>query len=105
VQAAFTANHGLVLQQAAQRGLGIAYNITFLVWRALKEGTLVPVLADWELPLNYLSAPYPASRQLSPKVRALIDFLVAEYQPVLPWDRELTAAGLLIPGQVAANRY
>jgi DNA-binding transcriptional LysR family regulator len=95
VQAAFTANNGLVLQQAAQRGLGIVYNTTFLAWRSLMEGTLVPVLADWELPLNHLSALYPASRQPSPKVRALIDFLVAEYQPVPPWDRELRAAGLL----------
>ena len=86
VQAAFTANNGLVLQQAARQGLGIVYNTTFLAWRALMEGSLVPVLADWELPLNYLSALYPASRQPSPKVRALIDYLVAEYQPVPPWD-------------------
>lgn len=93
VQAAFTANNGLVLQQAAQQGLGIVYNTTFLAWRALREGTLVPVLADWELPLNYLSALYPASRQPSPKVRALIDFLVEEFQPdgqpVPPWDRDV----------------
>ncbi len=95
VQAAFTANNGLVLQQAAQRGLGIVYNTTFLAWRALLEGSLVPVLAGWELPLNHLSALYPASRQPSAKVRALIDFLVAEYQPVPPWDRELAVAGLL----------
>lgn len=95
VQAAFTANNGLVLQQAAQRGLGIVYNTTFLAWRALLEGSLVPVLADWELPLNHLSALYPASRQPSAKVRALIDFLVAEYQPVPPWDRELVTSGVL----------
>ena len=94
VQAAFTANNGLVLQQAAQQGLGIVYNTTFLAWRALREGTLAPVLADWELPLNYLSALYPASRQPSPKVRALIDYLVAEYQPVPPWDRDLAVARL-----------
>lgn len=86
VQAAFTANNGLVLHQAAQQGLGIVYHTTFLAWRALQEGTLVPVLTDWELPLNHLSALYPASRQPSPKVRALIDHLVAEYQPVPPWD-------------------
>jgi DNA-binding transcriptional LysR family regulator len=95
VQAAFTANNGLVLQQAAQQGLGIVYHTTFLAWRALLEGSLVPVLTDWELPLNHLSALYPASRQPSPKVRALIDHLVAEYQPVPPWDRALQAAGLL----------
>src|SRR5471032_1058286 len=95
VRAAFSANNGLVLQQAAQRGLGIVYNTTFLAWRGLLDGTLVPVLDDWELPLNHLSALYPASRQPSPKVRALIDFLVAEYQPEQPWDRELRAAGVL----------
>jgi DNA-binding transcriptional LysR family regulator len=95
VPAAFTANNGLVLQQAALAGLGIVYNTTFLAWRGLMEGALVPVLTDWELPLNHLSALYPASRQPSPKVRALIDFLVAEYQPDPPWDRELRAAGLL----------
>lgn len=49
----------------------------------------MPVLTDWELPLNHLSALYPASRQPSPKVRALIDHLVAEYQPEPPWDRAL----------------
>jgi len=95
VQAAFSANNGMVLQQAALRGLGIVYNTTFLAWRGLLDGTLVPVLDDWSLPLNHLSALYPASRRPSPKVRALIDFLVAEYQPVPPWDRELLAAGVL----------
>jgi DNA-binding transcriptional LysR family regulator len=96
VPAAFTANNGLVLQQAALGGLGIVYNTTFLAWRSLLEGSLVPVLADWELPLNHLSALYPASRQPSPKVRTLIDFLVAEYQPEPPWDRALRAAGFLV---------
>ena len=93
VQAGFTANNGLVLHQAAQRRLGIVYSTTFLAWRNLLDGSLRPVLPGWELPLNHLSALYPASRQMSPKVRALIDFLVAEYQPVPPWDRELAAAG------------
>ena len=86
INAAFTANNGLVLHQAALRGLGIVYSTTFLASGALRDGSLVAVLDDWELPLNYLSALYPASRQPSPKVRALIDFLVAEYQPVPPWD-------------------
>ena len=90
VNAGFTSNNGLVLHQAALRGLGIVYNTTFLAWRNLLDGTLVRVLPDWELPLNDLTALYPASRQLSPKVRALIDFLVEEYQPVPPWDAALS---------------
>ena len=87
VSAGFTSNNGLVLHQAALRGLGIVYSTTFLAWRALREGTLVQVLPEWELPLNDLTALYPAGRQASPKVRALIDFLLAEYHPLPPWDR------------------
>lgn len=94
VQAGFTANNGLVLHQAALRGLGIVYNTTFLAWRDLLDGALVPVLPGWQLPLNDLSALYPAARQMSPKVRALVDFLVAEYQPVPPWDAALARAAL-----------
>lgn len=86
VDAAFTSNNGLVLHHAALQGAGIVYSTTFLAWRELQAGTLVAVLPDWELPLNHLSALYPASSRLSPKVRKLIDFLVAEYQPVPPWD-------------------
>jgi DNA-binding transcriptional LysR family regulator len=86
VDAGFTSNNGLVLHQAALRGLGIVYSTTFLAWRALQDGTLVRVLPEWELPLNDLTALYPAGRQLSPKVRALIDFLLEQYQPVPPWD-------------------
>lgn len=92
VPVAFASNNGLVLHQAAQHGLGIVYSTTFLAWRALAEGALVPVLPDWQLPLNDLVALYPASAHPSPKVRALIDFLVAEYQPVPPWDRLLAGA-------------
>lgn len=91
VAAGFTSNNGLVLHHAALRGLGIVYSTTFLAWQSLIEGALVQVLPDWELPLNDLSALYPAGRQLSPKVRALIDFLVDEYHPLPPWDAALSS--------------
>ena len=92
VNVGFTSNNGLVLHQAALCGLGVVYSTTFLAWRGLLEGALVQVLPGWQLPLNDLTALYPASRQLSPKVRALIDFLVAEYQPVPPWETALDHA-------------
>jgi DNA-binding transcriptional LysR family regulator len=96
VAAGFTSNNGLVLHQAALRGLGICYSTTFLAWRDLLDGTLVRVLPDWELPLNDLSALYPVTGQLSPKVRALIDFLVEQYQPEPPWDAALARADALL---------
>ncbi|MDE2427144.1 MAG: LysR family transcriptional regulator [Burkholderiales bacterium] len=89
----FTSNNGRVLHQAALRGMGIVYDTTFLAWRDVLEGRLVPVLRDWQLPLNDFTALYPATRKVAPKVRALIDFLVAEYQPVPAWDKALGDAG------------
>jgi DNA-binding transcriptional LysR family regulator len=94
VEASFTSNNGLVLHHAALRGGGIVYSTTFLAWRELQAGTLVAVLPEWQLPLNHLSALYPASGRPSPKVRKLIDFLVAEYQPVPPWDAALGRDGV-----------
>ncbi|WP_229417797.1 LysR family transcriptional regulator [Pseudoduganella buxea] len=96
VNAGFTSNNGMVLHGAALQGMGIVYSTTFLAWRALLDGSLVQVLPQWQLPLNYLSALYPASRQPSPKVRRLIDFLVAEYQPVPPWDAALAQSAATV---------
>ncbi len=91
----FSSNNGKVLHQAALRGLGIVYDTTFLAWRDLLEGRLVPVLTEWALPLNDFTALYPATHKVAPKVRALIDFLVEEYQPVPEWDKALITAGLI----------
>ncbi|MFZ6657327.1 LysR family transcriptional regulator [Undibacterium sp. TJN19] len=91
----FASNNGKVLHQAALRGLGIVYDTTFLAWRDLSAGHLMPVLPDWQLPLNDFTALYPATRKVTPKVRALIDFLVDEYQPVPEWDQVLQAAKII----------
>lgn len=97
---AFTSNNGKVLHQAALRGLGIVYDTTFLAWRDLLEKRLLPVLPDWVLPLNDFTALYPAThkvQQVPPKVRAIIDFLVAQFQPVPSWDQALIDAGFISP--------
>ena len=91
----FNSNNGKVLHQAALRGAGIVYDTTFLAWRDLLEGHLVPVLSDWDLPLNNLTALYPSTRTVTPKIRTLIDFLVEQYQPEPAWDRALAAAKLI----------
>ena len=44
---------------------------------------------DWERDNVGLYAVYPASRHLSPKVRAMIDWLIEDLGPEPDWDREL----------------
>lgn len=64
---------------AALRGCGLIQVPRFHVDDALREGRLVEVLADWPSPDLPVSALYPHHRQLSPRVRVFVDWLVALY--------------------------
>lgn len=74
-----SANSPMALRAAAIGGLGIASFDRFIVHDALRDGRLVPVLAQWSLPPRTLYAVYPQSRYLAPKVRALLDYVQAYY--------------------------
>lgn len=64
---------------AAEQGFGIAHVPLFGAMHRLDTGALVPILCDYELPPVQVSLVYPPTRHLAPKVRALIDFLVARF--------------------------
>lgn len=54
------------------------------LWEAapmLAGGLLRPVLPDWELPPADIHAVFLTRGQLAAKTRALVDFLLAEYEP------------------------
>ena len=59
----------------AEQGLGIACVPDFAVRRQIAEGTLVRVLADHMEFSGAFRAVWPSSRQVSPKLRAFIDFM------------------------------
>ncbi len=83
-------NNGDMLKSAVIDGLGIALLPTFIVGDELRSGRLVPVLTDWKPSLDSaIHAVYPASRNLSPKVRVFIDFLAARIGDQPYWDRSL----------------
>ncbi|SOC02549.1 DNA-binding transcriptional LysR family regulator [Alloalcanivorax xenomutans] len=82
-------NNGEVLTEAAKAGLGIAMGVTFSIADALLSGDLVRVLPEYEFEPSAVHAVYPSARQLSRKVRAVVDFL-AESLPGPPsWDLAL----------------
>jgi DNA-binding transcriptional LysR family regulator len=58
----------------ARLGLGMFQPPRFHVAEDLARGTLVEVLADWRPPPGPVSLLYPPTRQLSPRVRAFIDW-------------------------------
>jgi DNA-binding transcriptional LysR family regulator len=83
-------NNGDVLRVLALDGCGIALLPTFLVDDDLHAGRLHEVLAEqldgdpavWVL--------HPSRRHVPLAVRVFVDFLVARFAGVAPWDREGT---------------
>ena len=80
-----TANNADTLLQLALMGAGIIRLADVIVGEAIASGRLVPVLADVHhaeaLPLH---AVYPQGRHRSPRVAALVDFLVEKFAQA-PW--------------------
>jgi DNA-binding transcriptional LysR family regulator len=64
------------LVAAARLGLGLTQVPRYHVESDLEQGTLVPVLADFPPSPTPVSLLYPPNRQLSPRVRVFIDWLV-----------------------------
>lgn len=80
----FSANEATALLQAALAGGGIALQPTYLANPHLAQGTLQVVLPQWQVPAMTIYALYPSRKNLSPAVRALLDFLVKRFAQV-PW--------------------
>lgn len=79
------ANNAETVLQLAVAGVGITRLTDVIVGDALRRGELVPILTDWHhVEPVPLFATYPSGRNLSPKVRAMVDFLVEEFGGV-PW--------------------
>ena len=76
-------SHRHVLRAAAVRGLGIAYGPIDFFRDDVEAGRLVRVLAEHRLPEATIYAVYPASRQLSAKVKVFNDFM-ADYFAASP---------------------
>jgi len=83
-------NSADAVYHAALAGIGIARLSTYLIAPDLASGRLVRLFPEYEGTGSDIYAVYSTRRNLSPKVRALIDHLVAEFSPVPPWERQVT---------------
>lgn len=72
---AFTCNNMEAILAAAIAGAGIAYMPDFLGRNAVASGALRRVLTDHISDAGQFSVVWPSSRQLSPKLRAFVDFV------------------------------
>ena len=84
-----TISDGDALRAAVLDGLGIGQFPTWLVVDELKNGTLQTVLARQGIEGASIHALWPATRDMAPKIRAVVDELIREFAPVAPWDSSL----------------
>ncbi|HAZ98550.1 MAG TPA: LysR family transcriptional regulator, partial [Halomonas sp.] len=77
-------NSGPALLDAALKGLGLAQLPDYYVAPYLASGELVSVLEPFQHNDTAVWAVYPRHRHLSPKIRQLVDYLVAHITTLLP---------------------
>jgi len=71
----FSADNGEALLELALSAFGIVQLPHYLVKAALDAGSLKSVLSDFQPKPVPVMAVYPSRKQLSPKVRALVDMM------------------------------
>ncbi len=76
----FRTDAGEAVRQAVLAGLGFAVLPTWFFSGEIDDGRLTRVLTGWEPPATPISAVYPSRRNLAPRTRAVIDFLVDEFR-------------------------
>lgn len=79
-------NNGLAERAMAVNGAGLVLLPTFYVGDELRSGKLKCVLRDWMPRDTSIYAVYAERRNLTPKVRAFVDFLAAKFGPEPYWD-------------------
>ena len=80
------ASTGEFLKDAAVEGMGISLLPSFIAYKEIERGALVPVLKDYKIPQIDAYAIYPQTRHLSQRVRAFVDFLVKRFEGTPYWD-------------------
>ncbi|MGO4128366.1 LysR family transcriptional regulator [Inquilinus sp. YAF38] len=81
------ANNAEVTLATLLAGAGLALSPDFIVGPDIAAGRLVPLLTDYENPFGAIYAVWPHNRNLAPKVRAVVDFLVERFAAEPIWER------------------
>ena len=87
LRARLEANNGDYLRDAAIAGLGIIRQPTFIVYKSIERGELVPLLTEYAWSEISAYVVYPSARHLSRRVRAFVEFLQSRFGDDPYWDR------------------
>lgn len=87
VSGSMDSDNGEVLTRWCLDGHGIALKSNWEVGEYIRDGRLKVVLPDYIPPSHAVYTLYPENRYLPTRVRAFVDFLVAEFGGTPPWER------------------
>jgi DNA-binding transcriptional LysR family regulator len=88
VSGSMDSDNGEVLTRWCVDGHGIALKSMWEVGPLIASGALKVVLPDCTPPAHAIYTLYPENRYLPTRVRAFVDFLVAEFGGTPPWERQ-----------------
>lgn len=71
-------------------GGGIGMLPSFIADGYVSRGELIPVMQDYWVPRNDITAFWPESRRGNPNVRAFMDFLSTVFKDPAPWNTRFT---------------
>ena len=79
VNARYSVSSSLAVRDALRAGFGISLIPRPYVEEDLRTGRLQAALEDWSTVKTTLYAVYPSRQHMAPKLRALLDFLVTQF--------------------------
>lgn len=79
VNARYSVSSSLAVRDALRAGFGVSLIPLPYVEEDLRTGRLQAALEDWSTVQTALYAIYPSRQHMTPKLRALLDFLVAQF--------------------------
>lgn len=85
--AALRVNNGDMMRDAAIAGLGLALLPTFIVWPAIKAGSLIVVDVGVHAETEFIYVAHPEGRRPSTKLRAFADCLRDAFGDPPYWER------------------
>lgn len=87
-----SATNGDVLRDAAIAGLGVVNLPTFLLFEAINDGTLIPLMTDYDWSELHIFAVYPKTTILPRRTRAFVDFMAWRFDKNPHWNQINTKA-------------
>ena len=92
VQPRLSVNEAVTIHRLVTNGAGLGVLSGYLCAPGIEAGHLVRLFPEWTLPAVEVSAVFPSNRELSPTVRAFVDFLKDASMPGRSWQDDPLAA-------------